>query len=980
MKKILCILLTFVMVTLSFVSVTFAFNDISLTDNSYEAIKVLSDLDILKGDESGNFNPNNKVKRSELAAILCRTLGQENAATSTVSKFNDVATNHWAVGYISWAAGKGIVNGYGDGNFKPDNDVTYQEAVKMLMCAMGYGPLAESESYGGYPYGYLSLAGTYGVTDGLSADPTAAAPRSLVAQLVANALDAPLVGKGYTAFGEAYNIYDGKKAVDYEERTILSQYLDIIKVEATVVNNYKSNEKLLDAKTGKAAVELGISKIYNRSDRDFYGTKAEDGNGDLNDLYPEGAADKVWVGDTNASDYLSTKVDAYLIINEDEEFEIKAIIPSAKASRSITVDKDFVAYTKKDAQGKDVLALADGLNADKSVFTFKYWEDIENDSKPAEEDIDVAATVYVNGTNVKELYKNGTFNAVFEAIYADNFTGSVELVASTKSGNIDNIFITTYKYAMVEEVRVEDEAIVLKDGYIELGEDYNKKGFVYNIYKDGEAIELADIKEDDVLTFIWPGGDDSEALFVDIYVSDATVTGTVTGAKSTGDVFYIDRVEYKPVAGKTLKVGDEGIFFLTHDGKIFDSKATSSLSDNYAYILKVGKSNSFDGNYQIRVFQKDGSIATYTIADKVKVSADFDDKGVVTETYSIAEDAAKQQSVIYDYINGLLKDVENEEDAKEAAAKRLITFATSGDEINKISFAATTGKEGEDFNYEETSGNYRATTSKLGKYYFEETASLFYAPVTVNKDDKYGVDVEDVALMNFDSLDEDKENGYNVYAYAIEDRYMGAALIVDELEFAGRASALAVVTSIATGLNSEGEKASTITVFQGGQKADYVLDEDMDELYGDELVAGDIVQFVVNGAGEIAQLELIYDYEAGELNDEVKTTDKIKFVTGYVLDYKNGGIGLAASYDKDAAVTDYIFNYEEGCTLAMVDVAKADTSSFVKGLSSTSAFKYTEKNSTKPVQYFMEAKVVDDDIVDAVEYNMGIVAFPTTEA
>ena len=969
LKKLISVVLCLAMMASLVVSTSAAsYGDVDETKGYYAAVELLSALDILKGDENGNFNPDAEIKRSEFAAVVCRALGQEAAATSTVSKFPDVSSDHWAVGYIGWAAGKAIVNGYEDGTFAPDKAVSYQEAVKMLMCAMGYGPLAESASYGGYPYGYLSLAGTYGVTDGVSADPTAAAPRSLVAQLVANALDAPLVGKGYTAFGEAYNIYDGKKAVDYEERTILSQYLDIIKVEATVVNNYKSNEKLLDAKTGKVAVELGITKIYNRSDRDFYGTKSEDGNGDLNDLYPEGLANKVWVGETDANDYLAAKVDAYLFINEDEEFELKAIIGSAKASRSVVVEKDFVKH--------------DGIKD--GVLTFKYWEDIENDSKPAEEDVDATAKVYVNGVLIGALNSKG--KDAFEKIYDKGFTGSVELVASTKSGNIDNIFITTYKYEMVEEVRVEDEAIVLKDGYIELGEDYNKKGFVYNIYKDGEAIELADIKEDDVLTFVWPGGDETDALFVDIYVSDATVTGTVTGAKSTGDVYYIDRVEYKPVAGKTLKVGDEGVFFLTHDGKVFDSKATSSLSDNYAYILKVGKSSGFDGNYQIRLFQKDGSIATYTIADKVKVSADFDGKGVVTETYSIAEGAAKQQSVIYDYIDGLLKDVAKEDDAKAAAAKRLITFATSGDEINKISFAATTGKEGEDFNYEATTGNYRATTSKLGKYYFEETASLFYAPVSKFVDDKktedeaddvvtYGVDVDDVALMSFASLDEDKENGYNVFAYAIEDRYMGAALIVDELEFAGRASALAVVTSIATGLNSEGEKASTITVFQSGKKADYVLDEDMDELYGDKLVAGDIVQFVVNGAGEIAQLERIYDYTKKALNSEVKTTDKIKFVTGYVLDYKNGGIGLAVKYEKDAPVTDYIFNFEEGCTLAMVDVAKADTASFVKGLSSTSAFKYTEKKTTKPVQYFMVAKVVEGDIVDAVEYNNGAINF-----
>lgn len=320
LKKLISVVLSVVMVASFLVVGTSAasYPDVEETASYSAAVELLSALDILKGDENGNFNPDAEIKRSEFAAVVCRALGQENAATSSVSKFDDVAANHWAVGYIGWAAGKGIVNGYGDGTFGPDKAVSYQEAVKMIMAALGYGKLAENK--GGYPYGYLSLAGTYGVTAGLSANPTEAAPRSLVAQLIYNALEAPLMDTSYySTTEERYVVYDGSKAADYEERTILSQYLDIIKVRAKVVANYKTDSGLWK-KNGRPMVKVDFLKAYNESDKDYeeIGTSTNVGY-----VYKTGI--KVFEGETDAADFLAQTVDAYLFYNEDDALELKAL-------------------------------------------------------------------------------------------------------------------------------------------------------------------------------------------------------------------------------------------------------------------------------------------------------------------------------------------------------------------------------------------------------------------------------------------------------------------------------------------------------------------------------------------------------------------------------------------------------------------------------------------------------------------------------
>jgi len=933
LKKLISVVLCVAMMASFMVVGTGAasYGDVDETKSYYTAVELLSALDILKGDENGNFNPDAEIKRSEFAAVVCRALGQESAATSTVSKFPDVASNHWAVGYIGWAAGKEIVNGYEDGTFRPDNAVTYQEAVKMIMCALGFGPIAESDSYGGYPYGYLSLAGTYGVTDGLSANPTAAAPRSLVALLVENALDAPIVGKGYTAYGESYIIYDGKKAADYEQRTILSQYFDVIKVRAEVVANYRSNPELLE-KDGRQKVELKLTKVYNATDKEVYVDDLYDAEGNLVENL------EVFVGDTDANDYLASAVDAYMFYNADEELELKAIIGNSKSTKTLKVEKDI-----------------DTALATASSVTFEYWEDIEKDTKVTEVDVEADALVYVNGKAIGKISESSDARDEFNAL-DDSFEGFVEFVGP-KSGDFTNVFITKYEYKMVEEVDLEEVAIKLTDGYVELGENNPVDNFVYNIYKDGEAIELKDVKADDVLTFIWPGGEEEGALYVDIYVSDATVSGKVTGAKA--GVYYIDKVEYAPVNGTTLKVGDEGIFFLTADGKIYDSKATSTLSDNYAFILKAADNTAgFDDVYALRLFKKDGSVATYNLADSVKVTR-LDGEEVVTSTVKNTDG----QAALIAEIKGWIDSNEDIDAAKANVANRLITFSLSGDEISKISFAALNGEDGEVYNYEEANGDYRKTSSKFaGYYYLEETTSLFYAPVTEVEEGKYGVDVDDVALLSLASLAEETE--YASYAYATDGRDAGAVLFYNEFVFAGRDSALAIVTSIATGINAEGEEAVEITVFQSGAKATYVIDADVDT---EGLAEGDIIQFEVNGANEISNFKEIYNYATHELKDRLDIND-ISFVSGYVTDFAKGEIKISDVAAEDAGV-DYEFNYEDGCTLAMVDTNKEGTNSFVRALSSTSSFKYTNFDSSAPVYYIMVARLVDGEIVDAIEFS-----------
>lgn len=148
------------------VSAASAFLDVDEHSEYWPAIEFVSEMKVMVGDEQGNFNPNRTVTRAEMAGIACRLKGSTyNLTTSAV--FSDVPIDHWANAYISEAAKLGIVKGYGDGTFGPSDIVTYEQAITMIVRAVG-GPEYVEEG-GGYPDGYIAAAVMHGFLNGVNA-------------------------------------------------------------------------------------------------------------------------------------------------------------------------------------------------------------------------------------------------------------------------------------------------------------------------------------------------------------------------------------------------------------------------------------------------------------------------------------------------------------------------------------------------------------------------------------------------------------------------------------------------------------------------------------------------------------------------------------------------------------------------------------------------------------------------------------------
>lgn len=177
------------------------------------ATEVLAALEIIEGSGEGVFEPEKNLTRAEMVTIILRALHMEDAL-SKQNIFTDVPDSHWANASIAAAFQMGIVNGMSETIFQPDGLVTYEQAVKMIIEALGYGVPAEAA--GGYPGGYLAKASQLGILNQMNVTNTAIT-RGDMAILLYNALEVPLLQKN--VFGS-----DTLAFIEEKNDTLLSFY------------------------------------------------------------------------------------------------------------------------------------------------------------------------------------------------------------------------------------------------------------------------------------------------------------------------------------------------------------------------------------------------------------------------------------------------------------------------------------------------------------------------------------------------------------------------------------------------------------------------------------------------------------------------------------------------------------------------------------------------------------------------------------
>jgi len=107
------------------------FRDVSEDDWFYGAVRFVNANGLMTGTGDDTFSPNTNLSRSMIVTILWRLAGEPTDTEGTT--FDDVQSGRWYSSAIAWAAGNGIVNGFGDGRFAPSDDITREQLAAILM-------------------------------------------------------------------------------------------------------------------------------------------------------------------------------------------------------------------------------------------------------------------------------------------------------------------------------------------------------------------------------------------------------------------------------------------------------------------------------------------------------------------------------------------------------------------------------------------------------------------------------------------------------------------------------------------------------------------------------------------------------------------------------------------------------------------------------------------------------------------------------
>ena len=105
------------------------YTDVISTNWFNNAVSTLSNAGIITGYEDGTFRPNEPITRAEFATIASRF---SNVIYRGESSFTDVPTTHWASKYVALAENLGWITGYPDGSFQPSKNITRAEAMTLI--------------------------------------------------------------------------------------------------------------------------------------------------------------------------------------------------------------------------------------------------------------------------------------------------------------------------------------------------------------------------------------------------------------------------------------------------------------------------------------------------------------------------------------------------------------------------------------------------------------------------------------------------------------------------------------------------------------------------------------------------------------------------------------------------------------------------------------------------------------------------------
>ena len=965
LKKVISSVAALTMVASSVAAFAVDFPDVESTASYAQAVQELSALDVISGYDDGTFGPDKLVTRAEITKMIVDALAERSSAEASTesTKFADVSADHWAKGYINQGVANGFIAGMSDTEFDPDANVTYVQAQKMLVSAIGYETYAQAQ--GGWPTGYKTYAASLDITKGISGiTDSTELTRAQVAQMIDNAMDAPLcvIASWKTEWNGSktpnLEVRDGKEGRAYE--TLFTEKHDAYKVYGRVTETSKTGSVDTDK------VTFQVEKADNFDDEEV---KAD-----------SPVSEDMYIGDSKADNYLRTYSQALIQKNDDDEFTILSIAAAA-ANKSVTVaSEDF-------DENKSTDEALYFFPAGTTKGSTKYQLDTTN-----------GVTIYINGVESSKSI------AELRDYLDKNETASVTLQKETETGSTstsakyNTIMVSSYVTAIVDEVIDKtNETSVNFDTYssgIQAKMTVNKDddNYTYSFKLDGKDIEAKDLQQNDVLNISYDTtGSFKDSSFYDVIVTRNVVDGVkCTSINDSKGEYTIGGTKYKAAEGMDIDVetSTEYSLYLDHFGRIAKADE-NSVSKNYGVLKNIYKKAG--GDYMAQIITKKGTEEEYKVdSDKVneyatylKYAKFYSDAKKQNEIDTTTKDW-QSKVVAFDepkYSTSQLKSV--------AYPEQVVEYSVSSSS-NKITI-----KNGGVIAPTAADAEYKESGNKIGSVKMADSTVILDLS-EVDTKDSYSVVSSLNDGSNYVAYGYDKSKSDNTYRFVI---------ITEGTSSVFNSETQLAIFNGSEVIDKDGDKTAYNLVVNGEEKQ-FVLDDDVvitgnagKTVAEDAFDEGDVLVYATNSEGYISRIYSVFaaqnvlngssfeDFRTNAFKKQSSVLADTKFadllsdddndvnvVFGPVVDKSGSNITIGTVTTN--AEGKYVVNYDEGLEVNYSNAkiytydfaARSDNSRVLldEGIASTPDVKAAKTTVGGQDILNLEHEDVIDDVVFAV--------------
>lgn len=965
LKKVISSVAALTMVASSVAAFAVDFPDVESTASYAQAVQELSALDVISGYDDGTFGPDKLVTRAEITKMIVDALAERSSAEASTesTKFADVSADHWAKGYINQGVANGFIAGMSDTEFDPDANVTYVQAQKMLVSAIGYETYAQAQ--GGWPTGYKTYAASLDITKGISGiTDSTELTRAQVAQMIDNAMDAPLcvIASWKTEWNGSktpnLEVRDGKEGRAYE--TLFTEKHDAYKVYGRVTETSKTGSVDTDK------VTFQVEKADNFDDEEV---KAD-----------SPVSEDMYIGDSKADNYLRTYSQALIQKNDDDEFTILSIAAAA-ANKSVTVaSEDF-------DENKSTDEALYFFPAGTTKGSTKYQLDTTN-----------GVTIYINGVESSKSI------AELRDYLDKNETASVTLQKETETGSTstsakyNTIMVSSYVTAIVDEVIDKtNETSVNFDTYssgIQAKMTVNKDddNYTYSFKLDGKDIEAKDLQQNDVLNISYDTtGSFKDSSFYDVIVTRNVVDGVkCTSINDSKGEYTIGGTKYKAAEGMDIDVetSTEYSLYLDHFGRIAKADE-NSVTKNYGVLKNIYKKAG--GDYMAQIITKKGTEEEYKVdSDKVNEYATYLKYATF---YSDAKKENKIDTTTKDWQSKVVAFDEPKYSTSQpksvAYPEQVVEYSVSSSS-NKITI-----KNGGVIAPTAADAEYKESGNKIGSVKMADSTVILDLS-EVDTKDTYSVVSSLNDGSNYVAYGYDKSKSDNTYRFVI---------ITEGTSSVFNSETQLAIFNGSEVIDKDGDKTAYNLVVNGGEKQ-FILDDDVvitgnkgETVADNAFDEGDVLVYATNSEGYISRIYSVFaaqnvlngssfeDFRTNAFKKQSSVLADTKFadllsdddndvnvVFGPVVDKSGSNITIGTVTTN--AEGKYVVNYDEGLEVNYSNAkiytydfaARSDNSRVLldEGIASTPDVKAAKTTVGGQDILNLEHEDVIDDVVFAV--------------